>query len=349
MTGEPNDPGDGRNAGWWTALAGAVAFVAIGLTLVPGLVRHEAAAPEPRTPEPPLREALATGIPPAPLEDPLAATSRAARPAAESRAFDCMIGPSEVIDIGSSITGVIDRILVERSEYVEAGEVLAQLEASVERAAVRVARARAERTVDIDSSAASYDLGEKRRSRALELFDSKALSLDQRQEVEAEATLAALELERAREDHRLASLQLEQAAAALERRTIRSPVAGFVVERMMAPGEVVDEQTILRIAQVHPLRIEAILPSDWFGRVRPGDQAEIVPETPLDQPRAAQVALVDPVIDGASGTFGVHLLLPNSDHELPAGLRCKLRFASGETSGDEGQAAPVVEAREATR
>ena len=199
-----------------------------------------------------------------------------------------MIGPSEVIDIGSSITGVIDRILVERSEYVEAGEVLAQLEASVERAAVRVARARAERTVDIDSSAASYDLGEKRRSRALELFDSKALSLDQRQEVEAEATLAALELERAREDHRLASLQLEQAAAALERRTIRSPVAGFVVERMMAPGEVVDEQTILRIAQVHPLRIEAILPSDWFGRVRPGDQAEIVPETPLDQPRAAR-------------------------------------------------------------
>jgi hypothetical protein len=36
--------------------------------------------------------------------------------------------------------------------------------------------------------------------------------------------------------------------------------------------------------------------------------------------------VVDPVIDAASGTFGVRLELPNSDYRLPAGLRCKVRF-----------------------
>ena len=100
----------------------------------------------------------------------------------------------------------------------------------------------------------------------------------------------------------------------------------------MSAGEVVDEQTILRVAQVDPLRVEAILPSVWFGKVKAGDQAEIVPEPPRDQPRIAEVSIVDPVIDGASGTFGVRLSLPNADHDLPAGLRCQIVLLGGERS-----------------
>jgi RND family efflux transporter MFP subunit len=237
-----------------------------------------------------------------------------------------MIGPNEIIYIGSPVTGVIQEILVERSDYVEAGQLLARLEAHVEEAAVRVARARAERKVDIQSSQASLELGQKRRDRARQLFESNALSLDEQQEVEAQARLAELELQRAREDRRLAGLELQRAQAALDRRTIRSPVSGYVIERLMAPGEVIDEQTMLRIAQIDPLRVETILPSDWFGRTRRGARAEITPEAPLDQPRSAEVAIVDPIIDGASGTFGIHLLLPNPEHELPAGLRCHVRF-----------------------
>jgi RND family efflux transporter MFP subunit len=237
-----------------------------------------------------------------------------------------MIMPSEVIEIGSSTTGLIDAVMVERGDYVEVGEVVAKLESSVEQAAVRVARARAHRRDELDSSKVSLELEEKRRQRAVNLFERNSLSLDSRQEVETEANLAALELERAKENNRIASLQLDQAMAVLRRHTIRSPISGFVTERLMAPGEVVDEETILRIAQVDPLRVEVILPSQWFGRVHPGDRAEIVPEAPLDEARSAEVAIVDPLIDGPSGTFGVRLLLPNPDHDLPAGLRCQVSF-----------------------
>ena len=52
----------------------------------------------------------------------------------------------------------------------------------------------------------------------------------------------------------------------------------------------------------------------------------MIPEAPLDEPRPAEVAIADPVIDGASGTFGVRLLLPNADLEIPSGLRCEVRF-----------------------
>ncbi len=319
----PKDTGNDRHKRWWTALGGMVAFAALGIVLAPGFTSRVPAPdvePTSHADRPGGRGETKQGGPRGALPPQVPAT----RPNAGD--FDCMILPNEVIDVGSAITGVIDSIDVERSDSVEAGQVLARLESSVERAAVRVARARAERKVDLDSSKARLNLGRKRRNRALQLFDNSSLSLDLREEVETQATIAALEVERAREDHRIASLQLEQAVAALELRTIRSPVAGVVVERLMAPGEVVDEETILRLAQVDPLRVEVILPTDLFNRVQAGDRAEILPEPPLDQPRVAEVAIVDRVIDGASGTFGARLLLANPDRGVPAGLRCQLSF-----------------------
>jgi RND family efflux transporter MFP subunit len=318
----------------WAAWGGTAAFVVLGLLLGPGLARLREtpsdtpglegrnAEPPPISVEGPLSSVL-------PLSEPGSPESGGDGDFAE-RSFDCMIAPNEVIEIGSPVTGVIEEMAVERSDTVEAGDVLVRLEANVETAAVHVAQARAEREVDIQASAASLDLDRKRQARAERLYEGNALSLDRRQEVEAEAKLSGIELERAREDQRLAALQLEQARAALERRTIRSPVSGIVVDRLMAPGEVVDDETVLRVAQVDPLRVEAIPPSSWFGQLERGDRAEIVPEPPHDQPRTAEVAIVDRIIDGASGTFGVQLRLANPDHELPAGLRCTVRFSSGE-------------------
>lgn len=309
--------GSGRIGRGWKAFGGTLAFVVVGgmaalLLGQPNVVSvSNRQAPAPR-PSPPPRVAPVASDPAAPSPDP--------------DAFDCMIKPSEVVEIRSPITGRIETIHVERSDYVEAGQVLVKLESSVEEAAVRVAEARAQRTVEVESGKVNLALLDRRRARAVELFERDSLSLDVREEVETEASLAELRLEQAREDHRVALLQLEQARAALERRTIRSPVSGYVVERLMAPGEVVDEETVLRIAQVDPLRVEAILPSQWFGRVQRGDRVEIVPEAPLDQARPARVQIVDPLIDGASGTFGARLLLPNPQRELPAGLRCQLRF-----------------------
>ena len=330
MTNSSREPVENRRKRWWTAFGATIVFAVVGLALAPGLARREPTSlPKPDPLESRSERASPAGEPRGDryrIDSIAAVTPHDPSASLENQAFDCMVMPNDVIEIGSAITGLIEAVLVERGDYVEAGQVLARLESSVERAAVRVARARAERKGELESSEVSRELGEKRRQRALDLFERDSLSLDAREEVETGATLSALELEQARENLRIASLQLDQAVAFLERHTIRSPVSGFVIERLMAPGEVVDEETMLRIAQIDPLRVEVILPSQLFGRVRADDRAEIVPEPPLDQPRPAEVAIVDPLIDGPSGTFGARLLLPNPDHDLPAGLRCQVRF-----------------------
>ena len=48
----------------------------------------------------------------------------------------------------------------------------------------------------------------------------------------------------------------------------------------------------------------------------------------------ATVTIVDRVADAASGTFRVRLTLPNPGHDLPAGLRCSVRFQAVEPDSE---------------
>jgi multidrug efflux pump subunit AcrA (membrane-fusion protein) len=119
---------------------------------------------------------------------------------------------------------------------------------------------------------------------------------------------------------------LKRAQAILARRSIRSPIDGVVVERYVSPGEYVNTQPLLRVAQIDPLRIEVIVPSQIFGSISPGMRASIIPELAVYGEHEATVTIVDRVIDAASSTFGVRLELPNPEARIPSGLKCVVRF-----------------------
>jgi RND family efflux transporter MFP subunit len=244
----------------------------------------------------------------------------------ELGSLDCIIEPYELIKLGSAVPGVLGTLHVERGDPIEPGQVVAELESSVEKAMVEVARARAEMEGALRAREARLAFGERRKERAGLLFERRAVSLDEREATETEAQLARLELREARENQELASLELEQALAALARRSVRSPISGVVVERFRSAGEVIDQEPILSIAKLDPLRVEVILPSALFGSVRPGMRAAVIPEAPGDRVHVASVTIVDRVLDAASGTFGVRLELPNRDHAIPGGLHCQVRF-----------------------
>ena len=78
--------------------------------------------------------------------------------------------------------------------------------------------------------------------------------------------------------------------------------------------------------QIDPLRVEAALPVEAFGQVRVGMTGTVEWETAVSDPHVAQVTVVDPIVDAASGTIGVRLELPNPDTRLPAGTKCWVTF-----------------------
>jgi multidrug efflux pump subunit AcrA (membrane-fusion protein) len=97
--------------------------------------------------------------------------------------------------------------------------------------------------------------------------------------------------------------------------------------RSKPTGEFVRGTPIVKLAQIHPLRVEVIAPVALLGKLSPGMTAEVLPESPIGGVHPAKVTVVDRVVDAASGTFGVRLEVPNPNYRLPAGLKCKARFS----------------------
>ncbi len=138
--------------------------------------------------------------------------------------------------------------------------------------------------------------------------------------------IAAQDMDEAETGRAVTEAEYKHATEIVNRLAIRSTVDGVVVERYMSPGEYVENQPIMKVAQIDPLNVELILPSDKYRLVKVGMKAKVMPEKPAGGQYTAVVTVVDRVIDAASGTFGVRLRLPNPKHNLPAGLKCKVIF-----------------------
>jgi len=252
--------------------------------------------------------------------------------------FDCLVQARETVAISSPVPGYIERVAVDRGDLVRGSMVIVQLEASLERAAVAVARARVEQESAMLSAKVRLDFGVRRYDRTIDMYKKELVPLKEMDEAETAKILAEHGVLEVRENMRVAQLELERAEAALALRTIRSPFTGIVTDRLLSPGELVDKAPILKLARIDPLRVEVFVPVAMLGRIGVGSRATVIPEAPLNTPLEASVTVVDRVVDAASGTFGVRLEMPNPDNRLPAGLKCKARFgASGREAERPGR------------
>jgi len=246
--------------------------------------------------------------------------------AGELDGFDCLIEPHAVIDVSTREEGILEKLLVDRGDLIQRGQALAELDSVVERASVDLARARADMQAVISEREVSREFAKRQLVRTRELYDKKAMPFHEVDKSETEVQLTELRLAQARHEQQVGMLELARAQQLLKLRTVRSPIKGVVVERLLFPGESVKDQPILRIAEIDPLNVEIIVPVSRFGRISPGMKATIIPVVPGGGVHEATVAVVDRVVDAASATFGVRLELPNPNYALPGGLKCDIRF-----------------------
>jgi RND family efflux transporter MFP subunit len=242
---------------------------------------------------------------------------------------DCMIEARQNIEIRSPVEAVIESLRVKRGDFVAKGQVLVTLESGPERAAVALAQSRAKMQGEIKAAEARLGIAQKKAGRAEELFKQNFISANSRDEAQAEFQLATEELVRARDNQRLAELEAVRAVEVLALRTIRSPFEGVVVEVLLRPGEfgaITFKDPIMKLAEIHPLNVEVVLPVSMYGKVSVRQRAIVTPEAPLGGSYPTTVTVVDRIVDAASGTFGVRLELPNPKHTLPAGVRCRVQF-----------------------
>jgi RND family efflux transporter MFP subunit len=259
----------------------------------------------------------------------VAAVRADAQPAPSIRegAFDCLMDAAQKVKLGASVTGLIREVTVNRGDVVRRGDVVALLAAEVEEANAALARVRAQNDAPVASAEARAEYTRRRAGRLERLRASNAVSEREYDEAATDARVAAIGLRDAQANLEAAQAELLRAQEQVAQRRIVSPLDGIVVERHLSGGEYMHEQAqLLTLAQIDPIHVEVYLPVAYFGQVSPGDAVTVLPEAPVGGAHLARVAVVDRVIDAASGTFGVRLVLPNPDLTLPAGLRCRVRF-----------------------
>ena len=254
------------------------------------------------------------------------AVNAQAQQAGFKQPLDCLLEPYEVVEVSSAVEGVIESIHVDRNDEVQKGQLLVELDSDVERAQVDLATARAGMDSNVDLRATEVAFSERNLSRLEELYNNDTVSLHVKDQAETDAKKSRMQLKNAKDAQRLAELELAKAEAILSLRTMRSPIDGVVVARNKVAGEFVEDQSILRLAQLDPLKVEVIVPVERFGSIQRGMKVEVTPEHYGDVPHRATVILVDRVIDPASGTFDVRAELPNPGHKIPSGLRCSVTF-----------------------
>jgi len=240
-----------------------------------------------------------------------------------------LIEPYRIVNIGSPQIGVLEEVVLDRGDSVKVGQVAATLQSDVERAALEAARYRARMEYAVKAREVNMDLAERKRSRSGQLYKDKLITLSDMDDAETTKLLAEMQLKEEQENKSLAEFQYKQSLATVERMTIRSPVNGIVMERFHHPGERIENEAILKIAQIDPLNVEMILPTSLYASIKIGMRAQVIPAAPIGGRYTAVVKIVDKVLDAASGTFGVRLELPNPDNQLPAGIKCRVVFPNG--------------------
>jgi RND family efflux transporter MFP subunit len=248
---------------------------------------------------------------------------------AQAAGFECLIEPYQVVEIRSAVEGLIEKIHVRRGDPVRKGQVLVQLVSEVEKATADSAKYRSTMEGRIQAANNRIEYATKKLKRFDDLSKNNFVSKQQHDEAETEKRLAEAELKDALENREFAKLEYQRAIAQLNLRTLTSPFEGVVTDRMLNPGDLAESGTgrkaVLKLAQIDPLKVEVVLPLTAYGKIQPGTKAEVLPEGGFDK-QSATVAVVDKVLDAASGTFGIRLDLPNPNRKLPAGIRCHAEF-----------------------
>ncbi|WP_153558814.1 efflux RND transporter periplasmic adaptor subunit [Roseimaritima sediminicola] len=241
------------------------------------------------------------------------------------------------IHVGSSETSRITAVWAEEGERVTMGQTLVQLDDTVLKAALEVARTAASARGEAEAAAHQLDLRQQRLERLTALAErqhatEQELVLARNERDEAAARVKAFEeLQQRRE------LELRQAELQLARLTIKSPIEGIVAQVLKDVGEVVSpaDPKLIQIVQMDPLRIVASGPEKRLRDLEAGMRLPVVVEGQTVQ---ATVEFVSPIVDAQSGMRFLKLRLPNPDGRIAIGVPVEIHLQPVPQAIDREQA-----------
>ncbi len=185
------------------------------------------------------------------------------------------LSPVGMVEVGTQVSGTIEKVLVNYNEGVRRGQVLAVLDTTMLAASVRDGRA------NVLKAEALYRKAEIDNDRSIELYERELISESEIEEFRAntmsfEASLLS------------AKASLDRARANLNYAVIRSPIDGKVIARNVEPGQTVaasfSTPTLFVIAEdLAEMEILAYVDESDIGQITEGQTVRFTVEAYFEQ------------------------------------------------------------------
>jgi RND family efflux transporter MFP subunit len=207
------------------------------------------------------------------------------------------------VTVSSSVGGTLEELLVRPGSVVAAGDVIGRL--------------------DADTEQIDYD-------RAVLADDDARATLERTQGLANSNVVATTALNAAQLAAANAALELRNAANALQRRTITSPIAGSVGLMRVTPGNYLAAQTMVTtIDDTSSILVDFWVPERYAAIIGVGTPVTVSAIALPGRVFEGEISAVDNRIDPASRTLQVQASIPNEDGLMRAGMSffVSLRFA----------------------
>ncbi len=198
------------------------------------------------------------------------------------------------VALSSEGAGVVTKIRFESGSTVKQGEILVELDTSVERAQLASARAR-------------RDLAKVTAERSRALVATKVISQAQMDAVEAEL--------------KTASTEYNAIQAQIERKVVRAPFSGKLGIRNVNLGQYLNPGTPITVLESQgAVFVDFTLPQQELGKLSVGMPVRLVLEGDREKQLQGEIAAVDPTIDNTSRSIKLRASVPNDTEKLRPGM-----------------------------
>ncbi len=198
------------------------------------------------------------------------------------------------VAITTEVPGVVAAIRFESGQTVRAGQVLLELDSSVERAQLASAKAR-------------KDLAESSLARSENLAGNAAISKAQLDTDQSALKTSAADV---------AALQ-----AQIERKTIRAPFAGRLGIRAVNLGQFLSPGTVATVLESQgAVYVDFSLPQEEHARIKVGTPVRITLEGRGGETLDGAIAAIDPSVDAATRALKLRAGIANPGDRLQAGM-----------------------------
>jgi RND family efflux transporter MFP subunit len=238
--------------------------------------------------------------------------------------------------VSAQITGALTAVLIEEGEHVKAGQILAQLDDSAQKAnwAQAQAQVMAARALLVQYQA-QLEQSRRDNQRNQDLIDRKLVSQQALETSQTQVATLTAQVESQRKQVELAQAALRGAQVQLDYTTVRAPFTGVIIAKAAQAGEIISPISagggftrtgVGTIVDMDSLEIEVDVNEAYINRVQPGQSAQAVLDAYPDWTIPAHVIAIIPTADRSKATVKVRVAIEQKDPRVLPDMGVRVSF-----------------------